>query len=171
MNIDSAPGGEQPEPLAVGQASRWGSIESRIGDLFTTEGADALAHGCNCAGAMGRGIAVEFKRRWPRMYGEYRELCRAGGLSPGQVFPWRTDDGLWIYNLGTQSHWRARAEISAVVSSVDRMLNHADAQGVRRIAMPRIAAGLGGLEWAEVEAALEPIVSAHGITVVVYELP
>ncbi|MCC3768381.1 macro domain-containing protein [Streptomyces sp. UNOC14_S4] len=119
---------------------------------------------------MGKGIAVEFKRRWPRMYEEYKALCRAGEFTPGDVFPWRTG-GRWIYNLGTQAHWRKCAEIPAVVSSVNLMLDHAETQGIRRIAMPRIAAGLGGLEWAEVEAALAPTIAAHGITVIVYQLP
>ncbi|WP_370420971.1 macro domain-containing protein [Streptomyces sp. QH1-20] len=156
--------------LAITQERDQAMIEHRIGDLFTADDADALAHGCNCAGAMGRGIAVEFKRRWPQMYEEYKALCRAGKLTPGEIFPWQAGER-WIYNLGTQAHWRTRAEMQAVVSSVDRMLAHAGAHGVRRIAMPRIAAGLGGLEWAHVEDALTPIVSAHGISVAVYQLP
>lgn len=145
-------------------------IESRTGDLFSADDVDALAHGCNCAGAMGRGIAVEFKRRWPQMYEEYRARCRSGELTLGKVFPWQAEDR-WIYNLGTQAHWRTRAELTAVVSSVELMLTHAAEHGVRSIAMPRIAAGLGGLEWHDVEAAIAPAVAARGITVVVYQLP
>ena len=43
------------------------------GDLFRQEGLRALAHGCNCAGAMGKGIAVEFRERFPKMYAEYKQ--------------------------------------------------------------------------------------------------
>jgi O-acetyl-ADP-ribose deacetylase (regulator of RNase III) len=39
------------------------SIEARTGDLFAQPDLTALAHGCNCAGAMGKGIAVPFKQR------------------------------------------------------------------------------------------------------------
>lgn len=53
------------------------SIEEGTGDLFAQPDLRALAHGCNCAGAMGKGIAVPFKQRWPRMYEEYRARWRA----------------------------------------------------------------------------------------------
>ncbi|MCX5604434.1 macro domain-containing protein [Streptomyces phaeochromogenes] len=147
------------------------TLEYRIGDLFTAEDVDALAHGCNCAGAMGRGIAVEFKRRWPAMYDEYRTRCHDGRFRPGDIFPWTTPGGTVIYNLGTQAHWRTGAELSFVEASVRAMVSHATEHGVRKIAMPRIAAGLGGLDWAEVESAITPLISRQPIDVVVYELP
>lgn len=31
----------------------------------------------NVVGAMGKGIALEFKRKYPEMYQRYRELCEA----------------------------------------------------------------------------------------------
>ena len=31
------------------------------GDIFRIDGVSSYAHGCNCAGAMGKGIAVQFK--------------------------------------------------------------------------------------------------------------
>ncbi|MFF4406993.1 macro domain-containing protein [Streptomyces sp. NPDC001262] len=88
-------------------------IESRTGDLFSADHVDALAHGCNCAGAMGRDI-----RR------------------------------------------RVQTSMAADVSSVKLMLTHAAEHGVRSIAIPRIAAGLGGLEWPDVEAVIAPAVAA-----------
>jgi O-acetyl-ADP-ribose deacetylase (regulator of RNase III) len=146
-------------------------IEYRTGDLFTTPDVDALAHGCNCAGAMGRGIAVEFKRRWPAMYREYRERCRDGRLTLGGIFPWKAPDGLTIYNLGTQAHWRVRAELPAVRSSVEAMLKHAVANGIHRIALPKIAAGLGALLWSEVEETIRAVAEPYDIDLVVVSLP
>lgn len=147
-------------------------IEYRTGDLFqAAEGdADALAHGCNCAGAMGRGIAVEFKRRWPEMYEEYRRQCKDGRFNLGGVLPWGTPEGLVVYNLGTQAHWRTRAQLTAVGSAVSAMLDHATANGIRRIAMPRIAAGLGGLDWADVEQVINDALKGTDIRITVYEL-
>ncbi|QLE72257.1 macro domain-containing protein [Streptomyces rectiverticillatus] len=146
------------------------SIEYRIGDLFSASDVDALAHGCNCAGAMGRGIAVEFKRRWPMMYREYRVRCQSGEFGIGDVFPWRASEGVVIYNLGTQAHWRVGATLPGVVTAVKAMLDHAAEHGVRRIAMPRIAAGLGGLDWRAVEAAITPVIESAQSDVIVYEL-
>lgn len=45
------------------------------GDIFRIEGVSSYAHGCNCAGAMGKGIAVQFKDKYPDMYLEYKLLC------------------------------------------------------------------------------------------------
>ena len=38
------------------------------GDIFSISGISCYAHGCNCAGAMGKGIALQFKKRFPQMY-------------------------------------------------------------------------------------------------------
>ena len=38
-----------------------------FGNIFTLEGISGYAHGCNCAGAMGKGIALQFRERYPRV--------------------------------------------------------------------------------------------------------
>jgi O-acetyl-ADP-ribose deacetylase (regulator of RNase III) len=48
------------------------AIQALAGDLFENAyHAQALAHGCNCQGSMGAGIAVGFRERYPKMYEEY----------------------------------------------------------------------------------------------------
>ena len=47
------------------------------GDIFRIEGVSSYAHGCNCAGAMGKGIAVQFKDKYPDMYLEYKKTSFA----------------------------------------------------------------------------------------------
>lgn len=58
------------------------------GDLFAAKGVRAFAQGCNCAGAMGKGIAVGFKLRYPKMFAEYRQKCREGTFLLGDVMVW-----------------------------------------------------------------------------------
>jgi len=113
------------------------------GDLFESN-IRALAHGCNCAGAMGKGIAVEFKRRWPAMYEAYHQRCKEGKFKPGDVFLW-SDSDYNIFNLGTQTHWRTKATFTNIENSVATMITLADELAINRIAMPAIGAGLGGL--------------------------
>ena len=36
------------------------------GDIFNLNGVRSYAHGCNCAGAMGKGIALQFRERYPK---------------------------------------------------------------------------------------------------------
>ena len=131
-------------------------VVERRGDLFEAK-EPALAHGCNCAGAMGRGIAVGFRERWPDMYARFRELCDRGEFSPGDLFVWTTDDRV-IFNLATQRTWRSKANPAAIRDALARMVDHARQHRIDAIAMPRIGAGLGGLNWADVREILKEVV-------------
>src|SRR5262245_30745605 len=65
--------------------------------------AQALAHGCNCQGSMGAGIAKGFRDRYPAMYEEYRR-CKAEyrRFNLGDAWLWKSDGRPWVFNLGTQ---------------------------------------------------------------------
>jgi hypothetical protein len=52
-------------------------------DLFECTDAFALVNTVNCVGVMGKGIALEFKKRFPAMYGDYVKKCRRGEVKPG----------------------------------------------------------------------------------------
>lgn len=58
------------------------------GNLFAS-GAQALVNTVNCVGFMGKGVALEFRRRFPAMFDEYHRACVEGRLRPGQILPFR----------------------------------------------------------------------------------
>lgn len=58
------------------------------GNLFASR-AQCLVNTVNCVGVMGKGVALEFRRRFPSMFQEYRRICEAGTLRPGQILPYR----------------------------------------------------------------------------------
>lgn len=143
------------------------------GDLFAnTCQAQALAHGCNCQGSMGAGIAVGFRERYPAMYEEYRRRCKATPrqFNPGDVFLWKAAEQPWVFNLATQEdYWRSRATYDAIERALGSMRAQANAEGIERIAMPRIGAGYGGLSWAKVRAVIERVFADWTGTLYVYE--
>ena len=59
------------------------------GDIFSLKDVSSYAHGCNCAGAMEKGIALQFTNRYPTMYKEYKLLCQCGQFNPGDVFDYK----------------------------------------------------------------------------------
>jgi O-acetyl-ADP-ribose deacetylase (regulator of RNase III) len=138
------------------------------GDLFSTDGVRAYGHGCNSAGAMGAGIAIEFKRRFPRMFDEYAARCADGRFGLGDVFMWSEGDET-VYNLGTQEHWRKKAQLPALAKSLRKMVELAENAGVERIGLPRIGAGLGGLDWMRVKRVLEEVGKETKVSLIVFE--
>jgi O-acetyl-ADP-ribose deacetylase (regulator of RNase III) len=138
------------------------------GDMFATAELVAYGQGCNSAGAMGAGIAIEFKRRWPRMFEEYRARCEDGRFGLGDVFTW-TEGEHTIFNLGMQEHWKKKAQIPALVRSLQKMCELAAHAGVSRIGLPRIGAGLGGLDWTRVKKVMSEVGDQTSVTLVVFE--
>jgi O-acetyl-ADP-ribose deacetylase (regulator of RNase III) len=149
------------------------AISYVLGDLFSNAySAQALAHGCNCAGAMGAGIAVGFRERYPAMYEEYRRRCKASPreFNPGDVFLWKDATQPWVFNLATQEHyWRSRATYEVVEQALTAMCELADAEGVRAIAMPGIGVGYGGLSWRHVREIVERVFAGWEGALYVYE--
>ena len=138
------------------------------GDLLAASDLDAIAHGCNCGGVMGAGIAVPIRERWPAMFTEYRRRCRTGEFDLGDVFAWRGRD-LVVFNLGTQKRHGSVALLGAIETAVTTMVAMAPELGVRRIGVPRIGAGLGKLSWASVRAILEQVGASTPVELVVFD--
>src|SRR5262249_44069141 len=143
--------GRRDEP---GRADR--PVNEVEGDLLRiAKRGEAIGHGCNCEGVMG-GLAAHVAQRWPALEADYQAACRAGTFTLGGVLPWLDEEsGVWIYNLATQQHPGADARLDAIDASVRVAIEHARELVVRRIFLPRIGAGIGGLRWEDVRATLE----------------
>lgn len=124
------------------------------GDIFSFGTIKNYAHGCNCAGAMGKGIALTFKEKFPDMYAEYKKRCQMKLFLPGDVYEYQ-NGGVHVYNLATQVSWRSRAKLVYVKESLQKMMQLAKTNGVLNIALPAIGTGLGGLDWNDVKRTIE----------------
>lgn len=118
------------------------------GDIFSARNI-VRAHGVNCCGVMGLGIAVRFKQLYPEAYTGYREYCDLSA-QPGDCFYYEG-----IFHLFVKDHWRNPSEIEWVESAVAKMDKIAVEEGIEEIHMPRIGCGLGGLDWKDVKAILQ----------------
>ncbi len=138
------------------------------GDLFRHPGLGGLAHGCNCAGAMGKGIAAEFRSRFPKMFADYKRQCAEGQFKLGDVFAW-TESCITIFNLGTQRTWKTKADLGAIEKAARTMARLAERAGIARVGLPRIGSGLGGLPWAIVRTVLSKVGNETKVELVVFE--
>ena len=140
------------------------------GDLFTC-GIKALAHGCNCQGVMGAGIAAQFRARFPAMYERYRNLCADGWFIPGEVMPWTEQDRV-VFNLATQARPGLDAQPWMIAAAVGRMIMYGVRHRITEIAMPWIGTGIGGLSPGRLMRTIEPYENAPvNLTVVTWRGP
>ena len=63
-------------------------VTVRIGDLFTSQ-AQTLVNTVNCVGIMGKGIALEFKKRFPDMFKDYTHRCEREEVRLGERYLYR----------------------------------------------------------------------------------
>jgi O-acetyl-ADP-ribose deacetylase (regulator of RNase III) len=142
-------------------------IEYVTGDIFETD-AQTIAHGCNTRGRMGAGIALEIRRRHPAMFQQYRRLCYKRLFRPGEYFLWK-ESTPWILNLATQGDTLgAKPEI--LQRCFEDFCRYYAYEGITSLALPRVGAGLGGLEWDEVRELMERAWGGLPISVRVYSM-
>ena len=141
-------------------------IDFVTGDIFHTS-AQTIAHGCNCRGRMGAGIALDIKRRYPAMFKEYRRMCYKREFKPGDHFLY-TQSTPWILNLATQDS-TGGAKLQYVEQCLDGFCRYYEQQGIDSLALPRIGAGLGGLEWGDVKGLIIETLGELPISIKVYE--
>lgn len=119
-------------------------------DIFKS-GAKALVNPVNCKGVMGKGLALQFKLRFPQNFKLYKQACSDGSLVIGTVFGTRRPDGFHIINFPTKNHWKEPSNIQYIIDGLSSMskylFKHPE---IDSVALPAIGCGLGGLSWEDV---------------------
>ena len=138
------------------------------GDIFADPTTKVYAFGCTTTGSLDAGIAVAFKKRWPRLEEEYAARCADGRLHLGDVFVF-IDGEHTVYALALQEHWKKRAKLAALDKAMRRAVELAGHAGITTIGVPRIGTGLGGLDWPRVKSVLSKIGDETPIDLVVFE--
>lgn len=139
-------------------------VTEKTGDMFESE-AEALVNTVNCVGVMGRGVALQFKLRYPDNYVAYKKACDQGLVRPGKVFVFdRGSDACprWIINFPTKRHWRGASRIEDIQSGLDDLVHQIRALGIKSIVLPPLGCGLGGLKWSEVGPLIKEHLAALG---------
>jgi len=119
-----------------------------------------LVNTVNCDGVMGRGIALEYKYRFPKMYGAYAEVCEKKLLKPGLLYIYK-ESKPWILNFPTKVHWKYPSKIEYLELGLKKFTETYLDKKITSIAFPQLGASLGGLQWEDVKSLmyqyLEPL--------------
>jgi hypothetical protein len=106
-----------------------------------------LVNTVNTVGIMGKGIALEFKRRFPDMFRDYEERCKAHRVRVGEPYLYTRDSPPWIINFPTKDHWRSVSRLSDIDTGLRYLSEHVISWGVESLAVPPLGCGNGQLEW------------------------
>ncbi len=123
------------------------------GDLLqlTLDGAfDVIIQGCNCQCVMGKGLALSIKQQFPEAYQADLATAKGDPAKLGTISFAKIDRpsaSFVIVNGYTQLHWRGsgmKADYDAIVGVMRAVKSQFSG---KRIAYPKIGAGLAGGDW------------------------
>ena len=155
-------------------------IEFKNGDICK-EKVEALVNTVNCVGVMGRGIALQFKKVFPKNFYYYAEACRRGEVRPGRMFVTEIEtsqlplfdskrDPKYIINFPTKRHWRGNSRIEDIKAGLEALTEEIRKRKIQSIAIPPLGCGLGGLPWGEVRPHIEKAFNGlNDLHVIVFE--
>ncbi len=134
------------------------TINLTEGDLLQQTDVDAIVNTVNCVGVMGKGIALQFKKKWPANFKAYSAACKVGQVKPGEMFVY--DAGAlatpkYVMNFPTKDHWRGKSKIEFIVDGLQDLVRVIRELEITSIAVPPLGCGNGGLVWSEVKALID----------------
>jgi len=116
-----------------------------VGDLFASP-AKVLVNTVNTVGVMGKGIAYDFKRKYPEMFERYQDYCARGVLDIGKLWLYKTPQK-WILNFPTKKHWRGKSKVEYIEAGLKNFADIYDTEGIKSVSFPMLGCGNGGLDW------------------------
>lgn len=141
------------------------------GNIFESD-AEALVNTVNTVGVMGKGVALQFKERFPENFRLYEAACKRNEVQIGKMFVTATNSMInprWIINFPTKKHWLHKSSYTYIEAGLDDLVQQIRKLNIRSVAIPPLGAGQGGLNWQKVRALLEKKLSNLDIDIWIYE--
>ncbi|MFX0170394.1 MAG: macro domain-containing protein [Candidatus Hodarchaeota archaeon] len=126
-----------------------------------------LVNTVNIVGVMGKGLAKQFKQKYPKMYEKYREKCKNREITIGKSFLYK-DETPWVLNFPTKKHWRGKSKLEYIESGLEEFITHYKDWGIESISFPQLGCKNGGLEWFDVKPLMEGYLHKLDIPVTIY---
>ena len=140
------------------------------GDLLSSN-AQALVNTVNTVGVMGKGIALQFKKRFPHNFKVYKKACDEGTFSIGQVLVVKDGDLMQkkiIINFPTKKHWRGNSKYEYIETGLTALKEAIRTNNIKSVAIPPLGCGHGGLEWDKVKTLIQAALNDLDCEIEVY---
>ncbi len=117
-----------------------------VSDILQSH-AQTLVNTVNCVGIMGKGIALEFKNRFPEMFQDYVRRCANGTVKPGVPYLYKSLFPPQIVNFPTKDHWKSVSRLADIERGLRILIERYREWGITSLAVPPLGCGNGQLEW------------------------
>lgn len=128
-------------------------IKYTSGNILESE-TTAVVNTVNCEGFMGKGIAYQFKLKYPENNKEYTKLCRNNQFQIGNIFMFQEDNKI-ILNFPTKDKWRKKSEYSFIEKGLETLRKTISENNIDSVSIPPLGCGNGGLKWEKVRLMIE----------------
>jgi O-acetyl-ADP-ribose deacetylase (regulator of RNase III) len=150
-----------------------GKLKFVKGNLFDTKDG-IIAHGCNCRGGFGSGVAGQIARLYPQVREAYLGKFERSGWKLGQVqFVPIEDSNLIIANMATQDKFGydggLYVDYEAIRTAFDTVCRFAE-EVQESISLPWIGTGLGGGERGIIQGILVDCLKTRNVTATIYSI-
>lgn len=152
-------------------------IHEVAGDILFTK-ADILAHGVAPNDDFKSGLALALREEFPAMYKDFRHWCKTASPKPGAVWVWagvdKTGSTVRIAAMLTQEPPKhegghpGRASIPNLNHALHELKKVIEHEHFHSVSLPRLATGVGGLEWTDVRPLIDATVGTLPIAVYLY---
>ena len=141
-------------------------IQYVSGDIFNSP-AQVIVNPVNTVGVMGKGLALQFKQRYPNMFQKYKYACDQKLFTIGKLMLILEHDH-WILLFPTKQHWRNPSQLTYIAAGLKKFVSMYQEKRIISIAFTKLGCGLGGLNWDVVKPLMEYYLGNLPITVYVY---
>jgi O-acetyl-ADP-ribose deacetylase (regulator of RNase III) len=148
-----------------------GTLTHYRGDLLKTD-RKVLAHGVNCKGSFGSGVAGQIARKFPDVKRGYMRKHEHDGWKLGQCQFIQTEGKRIVVNMATQETYGktgTHVDYDALKQCIEQVLDYCKTTG-EGLAIPRVGAGLAGGDWARIEEIIRDCLVHRDVEVDVYSL-
>ena len=148
-------------------------IKKVRGDILLSD-AQAIAHGIAPHDHFNQGLALALRERHPSMAKDFRHYCHQQNPKAGHSWLWAGPERV-IINLMTQEPAQdnkahpGKASMHNINHALKELRTIIEQEKLTSIALPKLATGVGGMAWEEVEPAIEQYLGDLGIPVIIYE--
>ena len=133
-----------------------------------------VAHGVAPADHFNQGLALSLREQYPAMAKDFRHYCQVSHPKAGEIWAWAGADGKRVVNLMVQEEAPTKqarpgkASTHNVNVALRNLRALIEEEQFKSVALPRLATGVGGLNWDEVKPLIDNHLGDLNIPIYVY---